>query len=415
MRPVVTKLLLGAAWLVTIGGAIASIWAMTRSAPDLAPAIVSYEAGRLKEAEAKLRGYLQSRPQDPIARLLLARSLLHGEDPRPQEALDAIGGIEDVEPATRAEVLLVEGEALAQLQRLDEAEAAWLQALEVDPQVAEVGWHLLSIYYIQGRQDDARQLALRLHPIEPDPDDRVNYLVELARWDVEPPAPGSILAIFEPIVRENPMDRRSAAALGLALISEGRIDEGLSHLRRIAEANPDDLSTRSGLLEGLARAGLTDELAEALDRLPEADRDDPSVARYWGQVAQDQGDWATAVEAYRRALDIFPGDREVSYRLQQVLRLAGQPAEAEALAAFVESAGEAEDQLRSLYLEVSPRDDLGSRPDPDLYRRFADLRARMGRREEALAWYQLVLKTVPNDAEARDALDRFDTLGDADS
>lgn len=414
MRPVVSKLLLGGAWVVTIGGALASIWGMTRSAPELAPAIASYEAGRLEEAEERLRDYLKARPRDPIARLLLARSLLHGEQPRPREALDAIGGIGDVEPAMRAEILLVEGEALAQLQRLDEAEAAWLRALEVDPEVAEVGWHLLSIYYIQGRRDEAQRLALRLYLIEPDPDDRVNYLVELARWDVEPPAPGSILAIFEPIVSENPSDRRSSAALGLALISEGRIDEGLSHLRRVADANPDDPSILDPLLEGLAAAGLTDELAEALGRLPEALRDDPRFARYRGRVAQGRGDWEAAIEAYRRALDDSPGDLEISYRLQQILRLADRPAEAEALAEFVASADEAEEQLRALYLEVAARSDLGSRPNPELYRRFAELRMRMGRRDEALAWYRLVLEAEPNDAEARDTLTRFDTRGDAD-
>ena len=64
--------------------------------------------------------------------------------------------------------------------RFDEAEAAWLEALRIDPTAPEVGWNLLALYYVQGREEEARRLALRLYRVEPDPHDRASLLAGAA-------------------------------------------------------------------------------------------------------------------------------------------------------------------------------------------------------------------------------------------
>src|SRR5947208_8297296 len=99
---------------------------------------------------------------------------------------------------------LCRGMALGRLLRFDEAEAAWLEALKVDLTAPEVGWNVLRLYYLQGREEDARRLALRLFRAEPDPHDRVMLLLELLRPDARPPAPGSIVKLFAPVVRRHP-------------------------------------------------------------------------------------------------------------------------------------------------------------------------------------------------------------------
>ena len=76
----------------------------------------------------------------------------------------------------RAIVLLNEGKAYSALGRNDRAEAAWKDALRLDPRVPEAGWALLGLYYIQGRRAEAHRLGLELHAIEPDPRDRVQLL-----------------------------------------------------------------------------------------------------------------------------------------------------------------------------------------------------------------------------------------------
>jgi Flp pilus assembly protein TadD len=65
-------------------------------------------------------------------------------------------------PAMAATLYLCRGNALDRLARLDEADSAWLEALEADPTAPEAGWNLLRLYYLQGREVEARNLALRL-------------------------------------------------------------------------------------------------------------------------------------------------------------------------------------------------------------------------------------------------------------
>ena len=96
------------------------------------------------------------------------------------------------------------GDALDRLSRLDEAEEAWLEAIRSDPTAPEAGFHLLNLYYLQGREEEARRLALRLYEAEPDPHDRVLLLLELIRPDARPPAPASLVKWFERAVQEHP-------------------------------------------------------------------------------------------------------------------------------------------------------------------------------------------------------------------
>src|SRR5262249_58704670 len=126
---------------------------------------------------------------------------------------------------------LCRGRALDRLLRFSEAEAAWLEALKADPAAPEAGWHLLNLYYLQGREEEARRLALRLYEVEPDPHDRVLLLLELVRPDARPPAPGSIVKLLEPAVRQHPDDLQSAVALGLARVRAGQVDAAIDDLR----------------------------------------------------------------------------------------------------------------------------------------------------------------------------------------
>jgi hypothetical protein len=60
-----------------------------------------------------------------------------------------------------------------------------------------------------------------------------------------------------------------------------------------------------------------------------------------------------------------------------------------------------------LYRDASAIQGFGSTPSPDLYRRIAEARERIGDRAEALAWYRLTLRDQPNDAKATAAVARL--------
>ena len=183
-------------------------------------------------------------------------------------------------PAMAVTFHLCRGNALNRLLRLDEAEAAWLEALKVDPAAPEAGWNLLTLYYVQGREDEARRLALRLYRVEPDPHDRVSLLLELVRPDAHPPAPGSVIKLLEPVVRHGPKDLHSALALGLSLTRANQIDEGIDQLRRVVRIHPDRVEAWDGLLTGLDESGRLDDMEEELDACPRASpirRDSSSI------------------------------------------------------------------------------------------------------------------------------------------
>ena len=95
------------------------------------------------------------------------------------------------------------------------------------------------------------------------------------------------------------------------------------------------------------------------------------------------------------------------YRLSRVLRVAGRLSEADMFDHKVRAAQEAKDQILPLYEEANAVKTLGTAPHPDLYHRLADLRERMGRDDEAVAWHRMVLEDQPDDSESKTAIDRL--------
>jgi hypothetical protein len=70
----------------------------------------------------------------------------------------------------------------------------------------------------------------------------------------------------------------------------------------------------------------------------------------------------------------------------------------------------ARDQSLALYKEADTDKTLGVIPHPQLYHRLADLRERMGRCDEAMAWHRLVLRDGPDDPISLDAVARLERL-----
>ena len=67
----------------------------------------------------------------------------------------------------------------------------------------------------------------------------------------------------------------------------------------------------------------------------------------------------------------------------------------------------AREQALPLYKEANAATTLGTEPHPDLYHRLADLRERMGKPDEALAWHRLVLADRDHDPISRSAAERL--------
>jgi tetratricopeptide (TPR) repeat protein len=364
---------------------------------------------RFDDAERDIRAYLRYDPRAPQANLLMAQCSLLREPPRAQLALDHLARIAGQGRELRAIVLLNEGKAYSALGRNDRAEAAWKEALRIAPGAPEVGWDLLGLYYVQGRRDDARQLAMALYRIEPDPRDRPQLLLELLRQDAQPIGPDSLVRTLGPLALAHPEDLHTGLAYGLALVRSSRLDEGLAILReRLAKA-PQSPDAWNALLLGLDEGGKIEELVDTLDQLPRSLAPDARFDRFRAIEFQHVRDWPSAANAYLRAWYADPSDMQIVYRLTRALKAAGRGQEAEAFERRMRLAQETKNRILPLYEEANAVKDLGIAPHPDLYHRLADLREHMGRCEEAMAWHRLVLRDQADDPISREAVSRLAT------
>jgi tetratricopeptide (TPR) repeat protein len=400
--------------LATLTVSMSVVWLLAgrtasrdRSAPDLRGIRRLAVAGRYDLAMERVETWLDADPGNGALRVLAAQLALDGPSPQPERALAYLEPFRSPDPSVTAHARLAEGKALYALHRYEPAETRWLEALRRDPRVPEAAWALLDLYYLEGRSDEARALALRQHAIEPDPHDRVQFLLEVVRQDAEPPESASVVARFTPVVRANPEDRHATLALGRAMVRSSRAEEGLAVLEGLVRRWPGSLDGWEALLAALDDAGRPARMAAAWAALEPRWRGDDRLARHEGTVAQARGDWAGAARAYRRAWSARPDDVTSAYRLARVLHARGLHDRAAACDRFVRGAQSARSELPGLYREADAVKDLGLRPHPRLYQRLADNRERLGRRDEARAWHDLVLRDAPDDPRSARARERL--------
>ncbi len=408
---------------VTVIALGSCLWLVFRPRPSLAPALALAEQRHLDAAEERVRAYLKEYPQSNAGTLLLAQIQLGlaennaptGNTPDPESVLKVLANLRLVRPENRkmaASVKLCQGKAEYYLSQFDQAEASWNEALLLEPTIPVAGWSLLDLYYIEGRNEESRHLALTLFEVEPDPHDRVQLLLELVRQDAQPPAPASIVQWFEPRVQQNPGDVHGNIALGLALVRDGKTDRGLRILETTKEHHPELADAWEAWLTGLDDANQVgaeplSRLVQATERLPSALAVSSRFAKFQARAAQERGETKEAVAAYRRAVSAAPRDQRVEYRFIRALRQIGEVQEAEQHERAYHARLSASQEVRPLYIRANAVKTLGTEPHSDLYQEIADLRERMGLPEEAFAWHRLVLRDDPNNPRSQIALQRL--------
>ena len=330
------------------------------------------EAGDFEGAERQLLDYLAKQPTDRQARLILARAAVKRPDAKPSQALEMIAEITPRNRQEEAVLRSIEGEAHLAGLHYDQAENAWLDALALDPELPEVGWWLLDLYALQGRDEDTRRLALELFGTEPDPHDRVQLLLQAIRYDAHAMSPDWMISQLEPVVAANPADLPSTLALGQALIRNSDIARGLEILSKTAAQHAEDSRASEAYLKGLVDAGEIDRLQNAIAELPESFANDRcfDVARGW--AASKRGDWVEAARCFQSAWEADPSDSTTAYRLRLALKISGQGSELEKLAPLIEATAEARDRLRVLYDTIDALPDLAASSSARVVQRSGD-------------------------------------------
>jgi len=140
------------------------------------------------------------------------------------------------------------------------------------------------------------------------------------------------LAIFERISTQNPTDLEVRGWIARLQLRMGRTEEAEAGFRAILLQKPSDIDARIGLGATLTRK---DAWKEALTVLLDAEKDAGNNAELFAALARAYrraGDDRRAVEYYRRAMAIAPGDPDLAEGYEATIRAIGNAVEFEGLA-----------------------------------------------------------------------------------
>ena len=207
------------------------------------------------------------------------------------------------------------GAALAALGRHQEAIEAYEGALAMAPGNGSIHYNLALAHY---KSDDVARAAEELDRLrEAQPQDlRATLLLADCRLRL-----GEFRRVEEllrPVVDADPENRAALYMLGMALLSDGRVEEGQPLVDRLLRG--EDSAEAHYLLGWMAfsagdAAKAVRELARALELNPKL----PSLRSHYGRALLYTGDVDGAIQAFREALAESPNDFDANYTLAGIL------------------------------------------------------------------------------------------------
>lgn len=340
-----------------------------------------------------------------------------------EEALTRFEEALDQEP-DNPEAMEAIGRAFLGLQRVEEAEASFLDALEADPDwvAPRMGLAALAI-----RNDEPFRVVHHLERATVLDPEYPDAFVELGRYYGLMGEPGLAKATFERWTRAHPDDAEMLLDAGLALFDAADYGSALEFFDRAIEVADESGSSADGDGDpGEQRNGARTFRANALDMLG---RYEEAVAVY-EEVIREAPDWweahanlgicharngrnEEAEAAFRRGLEACPGSPEIRDELAaHLLARGGDDAVREALALAEEAVALGRDEVRHLHTlgeaRLAAGDEEGSAEayrqvleldpgDPDAHLELGLYHERRGELKAAEGHMVEALKTVPDD------------------
>jgi tetratricopeptide (TPR) repeat protein len=385
-------------WLwgaVVVGavGAVLGLWAsrgLTATDPDRVwrEAEDDFMARRYDRAEAALGRLARLRKPTGVDRMLAAQVAMVRD--RNDQALDELARIPDGDPMV-AQARLLAGQLELRRRRMRSAEALLREAVRLDPSLVQAHKELVYIYGMLLRRRELHGEFRALAELTPLTFDNVFHwcLTRNSIWE-----PKEITDDLRAYVEADPSDRWSRIALAENLRQVGQRDEAEQVLDALPASDPEARIVRVRL--ALDR---NDEVA-ASTLLADAPADYPELARMAGRLALSRRDGATSLKYFRAALAAEPDHRDGVFGMGQALAMTGDK---EGAARYLAAARDL-DALGTLVQRAAVP---ANRNDPELVRSLGAACEKAHRFPEARAWYSLLIRANPLDADAQKALFRL--------
>jgi Flp pilus assembly protein TadD len=205
--------------------------------------------------------------------------------------------------------------------------------------------------------------------------------------------------------------------LGIALASQGRLDEAAAEFKQALQINPDDPKSLDNLGKILAGEGKLDEAGERFEQALRLNPDDIKTLNNLGAILVSQGKPADAVPYLKKALQLKPDYAEADYNLGNALALQGNLDDAvqayqqalqlkpdyAAARTNLERVKTAQAQQPGPAQNSGPTLDANSN-DPNVLNYWGVMLARQGRVDEAIQQFERALQINPNDASTHNNL-----------
>jgi len=388
----------------------------------------SYAAGDTKAAEAAARDALAQNPKHVGARVLLARiesAVRTGE----ADALAQLNSvIKDAKSASPEELVGAEtllGDIHLARSRMSQAEAAYGEALKINPKAARALNGLGDALYRAGRYSEAQ--ARFEASTQADPDDPMAKIgVAKSKLGLERVEDAS--ALLKKLLATYPKSVPVAYWYGRALEAGGNRALAETTYRNALKLGTDDpaiVDVYIALALLLSQEGQNEDaqktLAEARTKLPDL----PAIHKALGDVALSQGRYPDAISEFKKAIELDNEDLGAKFKLGVAERRDSKfddatksfdevasvdkdyPGLALERGLLFEASGHTEEALKEYEgaLAKAPK-------DPDLMLRVGCGKVAAGRPKQAEELLRKVLADRPNSAETNHCLGRALLLED---
>lgn len=312
---------------------------------------------------------------------------------RVQEAMDAWSRV-DRGAREWPEAALLRLRLALESGRLDSVDDIDADALKRRGLVGSAAWNELErLYQTEGRMEELK--AMRIERLrDPGTEDLVGVLQSIWQLDYDPFPDAAVAQYLERAAAMAPSDFRVRLARARLHVRHGRFAQARALVEECRRERPHDRAMLRVWLECALEAGEFEEVARTLESLPLEGLD----ARGWrwvgARLARAADDRVAERSFLMDAVRESSGDMAALDRLVELAIEDGDRREVERLRG--EQARIQGDHQR--YQEVA-----GGEAPEGFARELGLLSERLGRREEARAWWQLEARMRPDDREAKEA------------